>query len=750
MNIFDKRPLAIILCVILGSFAVFSFAGSNFKTIIAVLLVIFFMISFFPAVSKATRGKFGKILIGISIISIMLSLLYFEGYFYVGERFKNEVKIEGTVAALKIENGRADIDIEVENIDNKPFTACKLKAYISTHEYYGYSVGSDIKIIGTIESFKNNHENGFNAKSYYTARGYSGIISNIKEFNITGYSGEPLSYKINFLRSKLTRIIILRTNSEAGGLLSALFLGDKEYLPAQVKLDFTRTGITHVLALSGMHLVILILGVAKILQKLGMNRKATDIITIVMTILYVAITGFSASMVRAGIMLILTTLLRLIARTHDSITSLCLSVFCILLFEPYAIYDIALWLSAFATLGVIIYGEYQSSVKNIKTKFGAFKSALMFSVFAICATLSISLFTFKTTSLISPIATIVFSFLTEIYLYFGIIVLLFGGILPVGKLAVYLGEFIIWLISRFSAPNFVFISTNFTIVKIIVILTTIGFYAFLILKIKHKKIYVSAITCLFCIVLAISSILTYKNENTEVCIYIKDIHKEQISITTEGEISIIDIANYDSGTAYDLGKNMVDYKLTHIDNYILVKYTVDIDDALYTLLGNYKISNIYLPEPKTAEERVIYNLITSRCNGCRTNIIKYSEESEIKLGRFIFSNIYSGIISKEENKIMFTLSDGDIKYTYLTTEMLSGKTKSRALEIMCESHTVIFGQHGNVSECKFPYEIEGLERIILSAPRFKMPEDTFLFYKDTEFIFLPCKVNLSDRLSYIK
>ena len=105
----------------------------------------------------------------------------------------------------------------------------------------------------------------------------------------------------------------MNSDAETGGLLGAILLGDRTYLSGQTSLDFSRIGISHVLALSGMHLAILILGIEKLLSLIGISKKARYIITIILTLAYVALTGFSVSVVRAGIMLIIRSLLHLIS-----------------------------------------------------------------------------------------------------------------------------------------------------------------------------------------------------------------------------------------------------------------------------------------------------------------------------------------------------------------------------------------------------------------------------------------------------
>ncbi len=741
MNIFDKRPLALTLSILLGLFVFFTNLGIYGKIILALLLLLLFAISFVPRISKIIKGRLGKTIIIVSSVALLFSYLYFETYFFFGKRFDEPVDITATIIDMDINNGRSDLTVKTDNVNGERFTSGKLRATVYLDNADKLAVGNIIEIKGTIIGFEKESNDGFNAKSYYTAKGYSGEIIDITSLEVIGYEGEPFQYKIEQFRSKLTRNIILQTNSSAGGMLSALMLGDKDYLTGQVELDFTRTGTTHILALSGMHLVILILGIAKLLRKLRINRKIVDVITIFLTAFYVVLTGCGSSIVRAGIMLIITILLRFMSRNHDSFTSLCLAVFLIVLFQPYAIFDLSLWLSALATMGVVIYAEY-SALYPAKTKLQTFKTAIMFSIFAICSTLILTANTFKFTSVISPLATIIFSFLTELYLYMGIVLVLIGKVIPIGKILAYFGDFIIWLINKFAEPDFVYIVTDFISVKVLIAITTVVLLSFIVLNIKQKKKFVVVITLLFAFTITMASGFTHITESHDTCTYIRDDKKEQITVTSNGEISVIDIATYTKSTAYDTGNNILVANLTHIDNYILLKYNKKLPEALYILLENYKIDKVYLPDPKNQEELLILDALLYKCKDFKVEFTKYNEEDKIELGEYTFTGIYLGRADEDEDRLMFTLSHENRMYTYLTTQIFNGITKNRAIEIMCESHSIIFGQHGEWSECKFPYEIEGISRMIISGEKLKIHESTYEFYQNTEIIFSPQKVNL--------
>ena len=394
MHIFDKRPLSLILCISLCTFVISSlYETAAIKIIIAAVLLFCLIFTFL----KPSKLNFSTIKTRIAticaLIALLSSFLYFDLWFKAYDRYDTEVNIKAEIEEFETYSTKSALLIKTQSIDNTSLSEYKLLLYLNNAEYYGYSIGSKIELIGRIEKFESN--NSFDAKSYYFSQGVSGVINEVKEFKITDVGAYPLSYKIKDFRSSVARRIIINSDNDSGGLLCALLLGAKEYLPTGAKLSFSRIGISHILALSGMHLAILSLGLTKLLMRIGLNKKHSTLLTILFTIGYMIITGMPVSVMRAGFMLIISSLLFLLSKTRDSMTSLFISVSIICMIEPYAVFDMSLWLSAFATLGIVVIGELQSQKYEKSSLKKWISSSLFASFFAICATFAISSLNFN-------------------------------------------------------------------------------------------------------------------------------------------------------------------------------------------------------------------------------------------------------------------------------------------------------------------------------------------------------------------
>lgn len=145
----------------------------------------------------------------------------------------------------------------------------------------------------------------------------------------------------------------LFTESETAGFMKGLLLGYKEDLDPEQFEQFSRLGLTHILAISGLHVGVISGMLLLMLQRVGLTRERAIWIVMLVVPLYVLLTGASPSAVRAGIM----TLLSLIALRRNmlkqSIHFVALAAWLMLVFDPYLIYNVSFQLSFIVTLGLI-------------------------------------------------------------------------------------------------------------------------------------------------------------------------------------------------------------------------------------------------------------------------------------------------------------------------------------------------------------------------------------------------------------
>lgn len=215
----------------------------------------------------------------------------------------------------------------------------------------------------------------------------------------------------------------------AGGLLLALLTGSREYLEKNVSNAFKLSGLSHILALSGMHLS-LILTFAGGIERKSSLKKIGILFELFIVILFVWFAGLSPSLLRALISCILVSFSRIFnIRKRDPLIVICFTFLLHTIIAPLDLFNIAFLLSYGALLGIILFAEYFSS---LFTRFilPPVAKGLSASCGANLLTLPVTLKVFGTWSPGGILSTLFVSPLITIFLYCGIIMIILSFFVP--------------------------------------------------------------------------------------------------------------------------------------------------------------------------------------------------------------------------------------------------------------------------------------------------------------------------------
>ncbi len=150
-------------------------------------------------------------------------------------------------------------------------------------------------------------------------------------------------------------------NKEKSAILKGVLLGETGDIQEEVKENFQIANISHILAISGMHINYMIVGM-QVLLKNTMGKKKAKIVSIFILVFYTFITGFSPSIVRAVVMGGITLGGEVIYRKGDAWNSIAISLLGMLCYNPFLILNVGLQLSYLGTVGIIL---FQSSILKI-------------------------------------------------------------------------------------------------------------------------------------------------------------------------------------------------------------------------------------------------------------------------------------------------------------------------------------------------------------------------------------------------
>ncbi len=171
------------------------------------------------------------------------------------------------------------------------------------------------------------------------------------------------------LRESFSKIIDLYiAPGDENGVAKGLILGDRTSIDSEISRKFGNTGAMHVLAVSGLHVAILVQILTFILAlfKKWISKKQALFLALVIVWIYAALTGFSASVARSALMFSLLAGSTLFEKNYVPLNSLAFSAIILLFWNPHYLYDIGFQLSYLAMVGIFLF--YQPLSKLFYTK----------------------------------------------------------------------------------------------------------------------------------------------------------------------------------------------------------------------------------------------------------------------------------------------------------------------------------------------------------------------------------------------
>lgn len=241
---------------------------------------------------------------------------------------------------------------------------------------------------------------------------------------------------IRRMRPLLSRqIAISGLSAEAKEFLNTTLTGDRSMLSSDTRELFSSTGLSHILALSGLHVCVLI-GFASVLLfplYLCGLRNTRWVLLIILLWIFAIMTGLLPSVLRSVIMATVMIIAYIYQRQRSSFNSLCLAALLILLFAPYSIYSVGFQLSFLAVASILLFGEKFNPVPQRRHLLHSLFSFPAVTLAAVLGTMAVSVYYFNILPLGFIPANFVASLLLPVALSSGIVVLIAQAVgIPAG------------------------------------------------------------------------------------------------------------------------------------------------------------------------------------------------------------------------------------------------------------------------------------------------------------------------------
>ncbi|HEX5001462.1 MAG TPA: ComEC/Rec2 family competence protein [Bacteroidia bacterium] len=280
----------------------------------------------------------------------------------------------------------------------------------------------------------------FDYKAYLKRSGIRLQINAKSNAGIVLKAGNPAGLKFMAVPVRNTSAELLKRalpDSALLGVAGALILGEDRWMEQDIQAGFSSAGVLHVLCVSGMHVVLLLTIIEKILNLLRIPVKLKFLqylILIGVTWYYTSLTGFSPSIIRAAMMMTLVLASKLFHKSGNLSNNMAATALIMFLFEPAYLFNAGFQLSFLAVLGIF---HFYNQVKWNPVAGGkivqAMRDMVAVSVAAQAATFAVSLFYFHRFPTYFMIANLVIVPLATIVLYLGMLMLSLGWISILGE-----------------------------------------------------------------------------------------------------------------------------------------------------------------------------------------------------------------------------------------------------------------------------------------------------------------------------
>ncbi|MCR5747533.1 MAG: ComEC/Rec2 family competence protein, partial [Lachnospiraceae bacterium] len=227
-----------------------------------------------------------------------------------------------------------------------------IQCYMSVDGGVLPSIGEYVEIEGRVKNFSSPTNPGeFDSRLYYSSLKIS--------YRVTGARLLRSGGGRNLYREGLCRVRLILEDvlddilpGQDSAIMKAMLLGDKSHLDDEIRDMYKNSGIIHIIAISGLHISIIGMGLFELLRKARLRILPAAVLSILVIYSYGVMCGMSSSSYRAIIMFAIRLLAPVAGRTYDMLSALALSGILLMIDEPLLLYNSGFLFSFGAIIGI--------------------------------------------------------------------------------------------------------------------------------------------------------------------------------------------------------------------------------------------------------------------------------------------------------------------------------------------------------------------------------------------------------------
>ncbi len=419
---------------------------------------------------------------------------------------------------------------------------------------------------------------------------------------------------VRVLLSKWNAALSYRLQREIGGregqLAAALLLGDREALDPDITLAFSRTGVSHLLALSGLHISILIAFADLILRLVFWCPKHARLVIVgLLAVFYLFLTGCAPSTCRAVMMFAVVAASFYANAMYDGFTGLAIALLLILLISPASIFDLGMWMSFLAAGAIIVFlplwqnaltriHESRRLPKPVFRIFAAISTAFFVGLAANLAMVFVQATAFFQLPLLSVPHTMLLSLPITWTLQLSLITLIFP---QAAILCRWTAGTMLYLTEHASELSYILIPMRHPVTLIFAFLLFLCLLFLALAKLKNKRWGLLPFALMACVIIS-GCYFTYRPCDTVRVDYLQKSGGELLLFSSEGQALVFDFSDGSGGNAYDIVLAAEEAQCVEIADLVISHYHNQASHFIYSITSQIKVRNLHLPQPQNEWE----------------------------------------------------------------------------------------------------------------------------------------------------
>ena len=501
------------------------------------------------------------------------------------------------------------------------------------------------------------------------------------------------------LRQKLTEILDNSFPKDTAAFARALLLGDRTGIDYKTNTDFKVSGISHIIAVSGLHVSILFSLVYVLCFK---QRWLVALVGIPAMVLFAAVAGFSPSVTRAAIMMILMMLAMLFDRDYDGPTELAFSCLVMLICNPLVITSVSFQLSVGCMIGIFLFYEkidHWMMGKLGKKRFAKLKrwfaSSVSITLSAMTITTPLVAYYFGTISLVGVLTNLLTLWVVN-FIFYGIMLVCLTGWFWPGA-GIFIAKVISWPIRFVLGTSKILAAFPLAAVYTrsdYIVAWLVFCYVLLTVFLLSRNKQPAVLFCCAVIGLCLSLGASWLEPMTDNCrMTVLNVGQGQCIIyQSEGKTYLIDCGGSYAEDAADLAaESLMSMGVFRLDGVILTHYDKDHSGGLPYLLTRIPTDSLFMPQ--SDDEAAMGDLLDNLTEGTVTRV---SENLQLTYGGTVLT-IFGPVVPDSGNEsslsVLFQGENCDILVTGDRSDF--GERMLLKIADLPELEVLVVGHHGS-------------------------------------------------------